>query len=149
MLARVTCQTNFETGTVSAAISDIQNIDKTAISSDSSKINTDLQTLTSDTNSGNREQVKTDLKTFRTDSKTTTMDLRAAIKNANPSSDQKTKLKSDMASLRATLKSCMFNAGQQLAKPELWHMTLEYKKFRTEPILCHQRSRYDSAQQTN
>src|SRR5437899_8655265 len=119
MLARVTCQTNFETGTVSAAISDIPNMDQTAISSDSGKINTDLKKLTSDTNNGNREQVKTDFKTFRTDSKTTTMDLRAAIKNANPSSDQKTKLKSDMASLRATLKSCMFNAGQQLAKARI------------------------------
>jgi hypothetical protein len=119
MLARVTCQTNFETGIVSAAISDIPNIDQTAISSDSSKINTDLQTLTSDANTGNREQLKTDLKTFRTDSKTTTMDLRTAIKSATPSSDQKTKLKSDMANLKATLKSCMFSASQQFANARI------------------------------
>src|SRR5438445_473961 len=40
-LARTTCQANLETGSISAAISDIQSIDKTTIGSDSSKINTE------------------------------------------------------------------------------------------------------------
>jgi len=119
MLARVTCEANFETSVVSAAISEIPNINQTAINSDSAKINTDLQTLANDINSGNREQVNTDLKTFRTDLKTTSLDLRTAIKNANPSSDQKAKLKSDMRNLSSTLKSCLFSANQQLANAKI------------------------------
>jgi hypothetical protein len=119
VLARATCQANYETGSISAAISDIQKIDQTRISSDSSKINTDLQTLTTDINNKDKTQIKTDLKSFRTDSKTATLDLRSAIKNAKPTSDERTKLKSDFGNLRSTYKSCMFSAGQQFANARI------------------------------
>jgi len=55
------------------------------------------------------------LKSFRTDSKTATLDLRSAIKNAKPTGDERTKLKTDLSNLRSTYKSCMFTAGQQFA----------------------------------
>jgi len=119
VLARATCQTNFETGSISAAISDIQKIDQTTISSDSSKINTDLQTLTADISNKDKTQIKIDLKSVRTDSKTATLDLRSAIKNAKPTSDERTKLKSDSSNLRSTERSCMFSAGQQFANARI------------------------------
>jgi len=115
VLARTTCQANLETGSISAAISDIQNIDKTTIISDSTKINTDLQALNTDDSNKDKTKFKTDLKSFRTDSKTAALDLRSAIKNAKPTSDEKTKLKNDQSNLRSTYKSCMFTAGQQFA----------------------------------
>ncbi len=119
VLARSTCQTNYETGSISTAISDISNIDQTAISADSNKISSDLQTLTTDTNNNDKNQLTTDLKSFRTDSKTATLDLRSAIKNVHPSSDQKTKLKSDLSSIVSTDKTCMFSAGQQFANARI------------------------------
>ena len=119
VLARTTCQPNLETGSISAAISDIQKIDQATINSDSNKISTDLQTLTTDINNKDKTQIKTDLKSFRTDSKTATLDLRSAIKNAKPTSDERTKLKSDFSSLHATYRSCMFSAGQQFANARI------------------------------
>src|SRR2546426_2564644 len=115
VLARTTCQANLETGSISAAISDIQSIDKTTIGSDSSKINTDLQALNTDTSNKDKTKFKTDLKSFRTDSKTATLDLHYAIKDAKPTSNEKTKLKNDQSNLRSAYKSCMFTAGQQFA----------------------------------
>ena len=115
VLARTTCQANLETGSASAAISDMQSIDQTTISSDSNKINTDLQALNTDASNKDKTQFKIDLKSFRTDSKTATFDLRSAIKNAKPTSDERTKLKNDLSNLRSTYKSCMFTAGQQFA----------------------------------
>ncbi len=100
MFSRATCQANDETGYISDAISDISNINQTAISADSSKIISDLQTLTNDAN--NKDQFKTDMKSFRIDSLTGTHDLRSAIKNANPTSDEKTNMKSDLANFRST-----------------------------------------------
>lgn len=117
MLARVTCQANAETGYIGAAISDISNINQTAISADSSKITVDLQTLTTDVN--NKDQFKVDLKSFRSDSLTGTLDLRSAIKVANPTSDEKTKLRSDYSSVKSTYQSCMFGAIQQSANVKL------------------------------
>jgi hypothetical protein len=117
MLARATCQANAETGYIGTAISDISNIDLTAISADSSKISTDLQTLTTDVN--NKDQFKVDLKLFRTDSLTGTHDLRSAIKDAKPTSDEKTKLKSDFSNIRSTYQNCMFGAIQQSANVKL------------------------------
>ena len=117
MLARVTCQANAETGYIGDAISDISNINQTAISADSSKISTDLQTLTTDVN--NKDQFKVDLKSFRTDSLSGTLDMRSAIKDAKPTSDEKTKLKSDFGSIRSTYQNCMFGALQQSASVKL------------------------------
>ncbi|HKC78900.1 MAG TPA: hypothetical protein VKB83_02265 [Nitrosopumilaceae archaeon] len=117
MLARATCQANAETGYIGAAISDISNINQTAISADSGKITADLQTLTTDVN--NKDQFKVDLKSFRTDSLTGTLDMHSAIKDAKPTSDQKTKLKSDFSSMRSTYQSCMFGAIQQFANVKL------------------------------
>lgn len=117
MFSRATCQANDETGYISDAISDISNINQTAISADSSKIISDLQTLTNDAN--NKDQFKTDMKSFRIDSLTGTHDLRSAIKNANPTSDEKTKMKSDLANLRSTYQSCMFGARKQFANAEI------------------------------
>jgi hypothetical protein len=117
MLARTTCQANDETSYISTAISDIPNIDQTSLSADSGKISTDLQTLTTDVN--NKDQFKIDLKSFRTDSLTGTYDLRSAIKNAKPTSDERTKLKSDLGNIRSTYQSCMFGAGQQFANVKL------------------------------
>lgn len=119
VLARATCQANYETGSIGIAISDIPNIDQTAIGADSGKINSDLQTLTTDANNNNKNQFRTDLKSFRTDSKTATLDLRSAIKNVNPSSDEKTKLKTDLGNIKSTDKSCMFGAGQQFANARI------------------------------
>ena len=117
MLARVTCQANAETGYIGAAISDISNINQTAVSADSSKITADLQTLTTDVN--NKDQFKTDLKSFRSDSMTGTVDLHSAIKNAKPTSDEKTKLRSDYSSIKSAYQSCMFGAIQQSANVKL------------------------------
>jgi len=118
-LARVTCQANYETGSISDAISDISNIDQTAISSDSSKVGSDVQTLTTDANNKDKTQFQTDLKSFVSDSKTATKDLRSAIKNVNPTSDEKTKIKTDFATLKSTEQSCLFSAGQQFANAKI------------------------------
>jgi hypothetical protein len=115
MLARTTCQANFATGFISTAISDIPNINQTVIGADSSKISTDLQTLTTDANNNDKTKFKTDLQSFWTDSKTGKHDLWSAIKIAKPTSDQRTKLKSDLGNLKSTYSSCMFTAGQQRA----------------------------------
>jgi len=117
MLARATCQANAETGYIGAAISDISNINQTAISADSGKITADLQTLTTDLNI--KDQFKVDLKSFRTDSLSGTLDMHSAIKDAKPTSDQKTKLKSDFSSMRSTYQSCVFSAIQQFANVKL------------------------------
>jgi len=117
MLARATCQANAETGYISDAISDISDINQTAISADSSKISTDLQTLITDVN--NKDQFKVDLKSFRTDSLTGTLDLRTAIKDVKPTSDEKTKLKNDFSSIRITYQGCMFGLLQQSASVKL------------------------------
>src|SRR5256885_8302373 len=117
ILARATCQANAETGYIGAAISDISNINQTAISADSGKITADLQTLTTDVN--NKDQFKVDLKSFRTDSLSGTLDMHSAIKDAKPTSDQKTKLKSDFSSMRSTYQSCVFGAIQQFANVKL------------------------------
>lgn len=117
MLARVTCQANAETGYIGAAISDISNINQTAITADSGKISTDLKTLTTDVS--NKDQFKVDLKSFRTDSLTGTLDMRSAIKDAKPTSDEKIKLRSDFNNIRTTYQSCMFGALQQYASVKL------------------------------
>jgi hypothetical protein len=138
-LARATCQANYDTGSISAAISDISNIDQTSISSDSSKISTDVQTLTTDANNKDKSQFQTDLKSFRSDSKTSTQDLRSAIKNANPTSTEKTKLKTDFSNLRSTDQSCMFSADQQFANAKIQAFGFGIQKYRTEPILSRQK----------
>jgi hypothetical protein len=115
ILARVTCQASLDTGVISATISDIPNINQTAITSDSNKISTDSQSLVTDSNNKDKSQFQTDMKSFRTDSKNATKDLRLAVNNAKPTSDERTKLKSDFASLQDTYRSCMFSAGQQSA----------------------------------
>ncbi len=136
VLAQATCQANYETGSISAAISDISNIDQTTISSDSSKINADLQTLTTDAGQLNKTQIQNDLKSFRTDSKTGIMDLRSAVKNANPTSDEKTKLKSDMSSLSSTEKNCLFGARQQFAnaKIQTWNTAIQHVQNKTNNL---------------
>lgn len=128
VLARVTCQENFATGTISTAVSDIQNIDQTTISSDSNKINSDLQALTTDVNNKDKNQFKNDLNIFRTDSKTASTDLYSAIKNAKPTGDIKTKLKSDFGNLRSKLQSCLFGAGQQFANARVQDWTSAIQK---------------------
>jgi hypothetical protein len=118
-LAQVTCQANYLTGYIGDAISVIPNINSTAISTDSSKIATDLQTVTTDVTSDNKAQFKTDLPTLRADFKSGRLDLNSAVKASTPTKTERSQLRSDMASLGTTERSCMFAAEQQSAQAKI------------------------------
>lgn len=118
-LAQVTCQANYLTGYIGDAISVIPNINSTAISSDSSKITTDLQIVTTDVNNDNKTQFKTDLPTLRADFKSGRLDLNSAVKASVPTKTERSQLRSDMASLGTTERSCMFASEQQFAQAKI------------------------------
>lgn len=118
-LAQVTCQANYLTGYIGDAISVIPNINSSAISSDSSKITTDLQTVKTDVNNDNKTQFKTDLPTLRTDFKSGRLDLSSAIKTSEPTKTERSQLRSDMASLGTTERSCVFASEQQSAQAKI------------------------------
>lgn len=119
ILAQVTCQANYLTGYIGDAISVIPNINSSAISSDSSKITTDLQTVTTDVNNNNKTQFKTDLPTLRTDFKSGRLDLNSAVKASTPTKTERSQLRTDMASLGTTERSCMFASEQQSAQAKI------------------------------